>query len=97
MRLLPSLAVAALLLAGCSKPAPPVNVLADLDDPARWQPMSLENFDRECPGYAKAVASGALALPDPHTGLVSNVGMETFKVRIENGKIKAAWRERRSD
>ncbi len=94
MRHLAPLVIAALLLVGCTKPAPPPDVRTALEAPERWVSIPVAEFERECPDFAKALADGTLTLPDPHTAFVSNVGLESFKVRIEKGVVKEAWRER---
>ena len=97
MRHLAPLVVAALLLGGCTKPSPPADVRTALEAPERWVSIPVAEFEQECPDFCKALADGTLTLPDAHTALVSNMGLENFKARIEKRVVKEAWRERTAD
>jgi len=92
------LAVIAVVVAGCSSKPAPQYPQADFDAPANWPSITVAQFEKQCPDFVKALKAGQVQTPDPPAPiLVANEGMQHFKVRIENGVIKEAWRERLAD
>ena len=81
---------------GCSSSSPPPSQYpqADVDAPENWLSIPVAEFSKRCPAFVKAVAAKELKVPDSGIMRVTDEGLQSFKVRIADGVIKEAWRER---
>jgi len=56
--------------------------------------MPVAQFSQRCPAFVKAIAARELKVPDSGIMLVTDEALKSYKVRIADGVIQEAWRER---
>jgi len=80
---------------GCSSSQPqPQYPQVDFEAPENWLPIPVAEFSKLCPAFVKAIAAKELKVPESGIMRVTDEGLRSYKVRIQDGAIKEVWRER---